>query len=301
MRKTPVEEKLAMADAFFGGGHELIVARRHFVEGADPRQSTRLVGHDDAGGALPVLPLHHRRAARHLPVEPLRALRRQCSRTGWSRPAPHSTTCTSSWWRSTSAACPNDWRFAWCGTTPTSTTRQAVNFAAYRNLVFAENDHAIAFADFGHRFPTIEIYSKSERSQPWNHSEEELRGVSDLVHACHAAMGPGIPCNEEWYYKPPDADVPMPWQMLIKWRISNPAGFEGGTMIYVNTIDPDSLRDKVVPRLFELKGEGRIAPMKIAFECDCVPNCLKYNPAVRLQHTREAEFPPLSVDARGKG
>ena len=23
--------------------------------------------------------------------------------------------------------------------------------------------------------------------------------------------------------------------------------------------------------------------MKIAFECDCVPNCLRYNPAVRRQ------------------
>ena len=27
--------------------------------------------------------------------------------------------------------------------------------------------------------------------------------MSDLVHACHAAAGSDIPCNEEWYYKPP--------------------------------------------------------------------------------------------------
>ena len=35
----------------------------------------------------------------------------------------------------------------------------------------------------------------------------------------------------------------MPWRVLIKWRISTAAGFEGGTKIYVNTIDPESLRD----------------------------------------------------------
>jgi hypothetical protein len=90
----------------------------------------------------------------------------------------------------------------------------------------------------------------------------------------------------------------MPWRVLIKWRTTTPAGFEGGTKIYVNTIDPESLRDKVVPRLFELKNQGRIAPMKIAFECDCIPNCLKYNPAVRQQDAAAAVFAPLSVEER---
>ncbi|MCW5699455.1 MAG: DUF4921 family protein, partial [Rhodospirillales bacterium] len=174
----------------------------------------------------------------------------------------------------------------------------AVNFASYHNLVVAENDHAIAFAGFGHRYPTLEVFSKSERSQPWNHSAEALRGVSDLVHACHAATGPDIPCNEEWYYKPPDADVAMPWRVLLKWRITTPAGFEGGTRVFVNTIDPESLRDRIVPRLFQLKNEGKIAPFKIAFECDCVPNCLKYNPAVRQEEAESPLFPPLSRDAR---
>jgi hypothetical protein len=54
----------------------------------------------------------------------------------------------------------------------------------------------------------------------------------------------------------------------------------------------------MVPRLLELRGEGRIAPMKIGAECDCVPNCLKYNPSVRQQVARETEFPPLSGEAR---
>lgn len=119
--------------------------------------------------------------------------------------------------------------------------------------------------------------------------------MSDLVHACHAATGSDIPCNEEWYYKPPDVDVPMPWRVMIKWRVSTPAGFEGGTKIYVNTIDPESLRDRVVLRLRQLKSEDRIAPMKIESECASVPNCLQYNPAVRQQRSSHPEFPPLSV------
>ncbi len=154
-------------------------------------------------------------------------------------------------------------------------------YAGYQNLVFAENDYAVAFADFGHRYPTIAVYSKSPYSNIWELSDEEIKGFSDIVHGCHAAMGSRIPCNEEWYYKPLDADFAMPWHILIKWRVNTPAGFEGGTKIYINTIDPVSLRDKMVPRLFELKNQGKIAKFNIAFECPCLPNSLKYNPAVR--------------------
>ncbi len=119
--------------------------------------------------------------------------------------------------------------------------------------------------------------------------------MSDLVQACHAATGAEVPCNEEWYYKPPDVDVPMPWRVLIKWRVSTPAGFEGGTKIYVNTIDPESLRNRVVTRLFHLRTQGKTANIKIATECPCLPNCLRYNPAVRQQESAHPEFPPLSV------
>jgi len=43
--------------------------------------------------------------------------------------------------------------------------------------------------------------------------------------------------------------------------------------------------------LFRLKEEGRIAPMKIAFECACEPNSLMYNPAVRRGSSTDPEFP----------
>jgi Galactose-1-phosphate uridylyltransferase len=289
----PVEEKLALGDAFFGGGHELIVPRRHYVDGAT--RDTELA----SSGTM--TPEEHYQYFRFT-IEAMRDVyltnryvRYVVVFQNWLKPAGASfdhlhKQLVAIDTRGTA----NEMEIRQARANPNIYNEAAVNFAGYRNLVFAENEHAIAFAGFGHRFPTLEIYSKAERSQPWNHSEAELRGVSDLVHACHAAMGPGIPCNEEWHYKPPDADVPMPWRVQIKWRVSNPAGFEGGTMIYVNTIDPESLRDKVVPRLFQLKNEGRIAPMKIAFECDCVPNCLKYNPAVRREDKENPAFPPLS-------
>jgi galactose-1-phosphate uridylyltransferase len=297
IQDIPVEEKLRMATGFFGGGHELIIARRHFVEGAT---------HDNqlaSSGAL--TPAEHYQYMRFT-IDAVRDIyltnryvRYVAVFQNWLKPAGASFDHLHKQLVAIDErGVQNDTEVRLARANPNIYNDAAVNFAGYRNLVFAENDHAIAFAGFGHRYPTLEIFSKSERSQPWNHSAEELRGMSDIIHACHAAMGAEIPCNEEWYYKPPDADVAMPWRVLIKWRTTTPAGFEGGTKIYVNTIDPESLRDKVVPRLFELKNQGRIAPMKIAFECDCVPNCLKYNPAVRRREAVAAEFAPLSGEER---
>jgi galactose-1-phosphate uridylyltransferase len=296
----PDEDKLAMADEFFAGGHELILGPRHFIEEAE--NDAQLAS---SGSMTPELHDQYFKftvaALRDIYLAN-RYVRYVAVFQNWRQPAGASLDHLHKQLVAIdgrSAAIERE--IALIRHNPNVYNDWAVNFAGYRNLIFAENDYAIAFAAFGHRFPTLAIYSKSARSQPWNHSPEELRGMSDIVHACHAAMGSEIPCNEEWYYKPPDADVAMPWRVLIKWRISNPAGFEGGTKIYVNTIDPVSLRDKVVPRLFQLKNEGRIAPMRIAFECECVPNCLKYNPAVREDGDAASLYPPLSGRARETG
>ena len=158
----------------------------------------------------------------------------------------------------------------------------AVDYAGYQNLVIAENRNAVAFAGFGHRYPALEIWSRSSAVQPWQHTPDELRDMSDLIHAMHAATGPLIPTNEEWYTQPIDLDVPMPWRVHLKWRVSTLAGFEGGTKIYVNTIDPWTLRDKVVPRLLELRAEGKVSQnINIATECSCKVNSLKYNRALQ--------------------
>ena len=291
--RLSVDERLQLANAFFGGGHEVIVARRHLIDGAT---------HDHqlaSSGAL--TPEEHYQYLRFT-IDALRDLyinnryvRYVAVFQNWLKPAGASFDHLHKQLVAIDErGVQNEMELQRVRDNPNIYNEAAVNFASYRNLVVAENDHAIAYAGFGHRYPTLEVFSKSERSQPWNHSSEELRSMSDLVQGCHAAAGSDIPCNEEWYYKPPDVDVPMPWRILIKWRVSTPAGFEGGTKIYVNTIDPETLRDRVVPKLFQLKNEGRIAPMKIAFECTCVPNCLRYNPAVRQQESPHPEFPPLS-------
>ena len=94
-------------------------------------------------------------------------------------------------------------------------------------------------------------------------SDAERDAVSDLVHACHVAAGPHIACNEEWLHRPLDVDVPMPWRIVIKWRVSTMAGFEGGTKIYINTITPGQLKDRVLTALQKAKmrdGSHRESP-----------------------------------------
>lgn len=97
---------------------------------------------------------------------------------------------------------------------------------------------------------------------------EQLRGISDLVHAMHAATGAEVPCNEEWYYRPPSSSIPMRMRILIKWRISTIAGFEGGTRIYLNTIDPWSIKISGCWNAYSCDAdECSIAPMKLGEEC----------------------------------
>ena len=104
-----------------------------------------------------------------------------------------------------------------------------------------------------------------------------MRAVSDLLHALHAATGPLVPTNEEWHYRPPGAPWPMPWRIVLKWRISNPAGFEGGTKIHVNTIDPWELRRRAVAALRDLRDAGAIAPgIRIGDECTPEDARLRY-------------------------
>ncbi|MDN6695074.1 MAG: DUF4921 family protein [Corynebacterium casei] len=108
----------------------------------------------------------------------------------------------------------------------------------------AENEHAVLFAGFGHRYPTLEVYSKNQ-GRPWEHTPEQIRGVSNLLHMAHRAIGADVPCNEEWHHQPTEVECAMPWRINLKLRVSTLAGFEGGTHIYLNTISPWDLRDKV--------------------------------------------------------
>lgn len=284
--------KLKMANSFFAGGHELIVGKRHFVEGTDdvnassgtltPEMHYQYINFTI--GALKDIYLNNR-YVRYVTV-----FQNWLNQAGASFDHLHKQLVAIDGISASNAA-----EFEAARENPNMYNDYAVNYAGYQNLVFAENDYAVAFADFGHRYPTLAIYSKAEKNQPWNQTPEQIKGMSDLVHACHAAMGSEIPCNEEWYYRPPAVDVAVPWHILIKWRISNPAGFEAVTKIFVNTVDPWTLRDRIVGRLFELRKEGKIAKgIKIAAECDCIPNCLMYNPSLQTSSAH-----PYAMRGRG--
>jgi galactose-1-phosphate uridylyltransferase len=275
IEKTPVEEKLQLSDAFFGGGHELIIARRHYRDNAE--WDSQLCFSGDLTEEEHYWFAKFTIDAMMDIFENNRYVRYISIFQNWLRPAGASfdhlhrqLVAIDDWGASLER------QIRMLREDPNVFNEYAANFAARHNLVFAENDYALAFAGFGHRFPTIEIFSKSNHTRPHQHADEELRGFSDLAHACHAATGAEISSNAEWYYTPIDAVYEMPWHILIKWRVNVPAGFEGGTSIFINPLTPIDLRDKVVPRLYKLRDEGRIHGIRIAEECRITPNPLKY-------------------------
>ena len=265
--------------AFFAGGHDVIIGRRHFTD--DAVDTSALAG----SGTLSVA---EHRAYTHLAIHAMQSLyeanrwvRYVAVFQNWLRPAGASFDhlhkqlvgvdergVTSQLGLQKVRANPNLYN------------EMAVDYAAYQGLLVASNEHAVAFAGFGHRYPTLEVYSTSAVAEPWLMSREEVDAVADLVHALHAATGTDVPSNEEWHHKPLDVDQPMPWHITLKWRVSTLAGFEGGTKIYLNTIDPWTLRDRVVTRLEDLRADRLIAPMAVGEECPTTPNRLLYNPVL---------------------
>ncbi len=267
--------KANMLDSFFGGCHELVIARRHYV--ADAKFDTQLFSSGE------MTQEEHFQYFRFT----IDAMRDMLNSNRYVR----YISVFQNWLRSAGASFDHlhkqlvgldEWgnsmltQIQMLHDDPNIFNELGVNFAAQYNLVFAENDFAVACVGIGHRYPTIEIYSKSRASRPFEHSDDELRGMSNLVHACHAAMGSQISCNEEWYYTPIDAVYKMPWHVLLKWRVNVPAGFEGGTSIFINPLTPIDLRDKMVPRLYHLRDTGVINSFRIAEECRLAPNPLQY-------------------------
>jgi galactose-1-phosphate uridylyltransferase len=265
----------AHSESFFGGCHDVVVARRHLTDGA-----TSTDRHAASGSLTPE---EHEKFIAFT----VRAMR------GLYRDNPHAryVSVFQNWLAPAGASFAHlHKQLVAIDEVPVKTGREllalshdpdlyntlGVDHAASEDLVLAANDHAVAVVGVGHRYPALVIYSRCASGEPWEHTAEELRGISDLLHACHAATGPLVPTNEEWHTRPPGVEVAMPWRIVLKWRISTPAGFEGSTGIYVNTIDPWSLRDRVAPRLAELRAAGRIAEMRLGAECGDVRGALRY-------------------------
>lgn len=274
------QELLEQAGDFFASTHDVIVGRRHFVDGASTD--------DQLASSGTLTPSEHREyfgfaidSMADL-YESNRYVRYVAVFQNWLRPAGASFDHLHKQLVGIDEhGVQGELEVRAVRDNPNVFNDKAVNYAGYHNLVIAENDYAIANVGFGHRYPSLEIWSKSATSEPWRMTSDERHGMSDLVHAIHAATGADVPCNEEWHHKPPDVDVAMPWHIVLKWRVSTVAGFEGGTKIYLNTISPLDLRDRIVPELYRLRDYELLADdIKIAEECVCRPNPLRYNPTL---------------------
>lgn len=271
------EQLLDKAPAYFGGGHDVIIGTRHFVDGAT---------HDNhlcsSGTLTPdehfLLTAFTADSMRDL-YERNRYINYVVAFQNWLAPAGASFDHLHKQLvgiddRGMAASR----EVAMLRDNPNMYNEWAVDYAAHRNLVIAENDYAVMFAGFGHRYPTLEIYSKVATCEPWLQSPGEIRGMSDLVHAAHAAVGPDVPCNEEWHHRGRGVDMLQPWRIMIKLRVSTLAGFEGGTKVYLNTISPWDLRDRIVDTLYRCREQEKIATgISIATECTLEHNSLKYH------------------------
>jgi galactose-1-phosphate uridylyltransferase len=270
------EEKFLLADAFYGGGHEMIIVTPHYVSGTERPDvlfsTAALTDAEHSQYYAFIIDAMTDIAFNNRYVRSISVFK------NWLRPAGATFDHLH-----TQIVAIDEW-----GESMERQVKMVVqdknvyntygpNFAGHNNLVFAENDYALAFVGIGHRYPTVEVFSKSVNARPSDHTELEVRGMSDLVRAVHAAIGGEISVNEEWHHTPMDSVFKIPWHVFLKLRVNTPAGFEGGTNIFINPITPVGLRDKLVPRLYALREGGIIATtIRIAEECKLPPNPLQY-------------------------
>lgn len=246
------------AVGLFAGNHQVVISRRHYVDGAT--DDSQLAG----SGTL--TPEEHWKYT-EFTIRAMRDLYRdnECARyvsvfQNWLAPAGasfdhlHKQVVAID-----ELGAQKEREIERLRTEPDMFARWGAEYAASQGLVVARTEHAVAFAGVGHRYPALVVHVTDGEACPWELDEDQVRDFSDLVHACHAATGVHVPSNEEWHHRPPGVDVPMPLRAVLKWRISTLAGFEGGTQIYVNTIDPWSVRDRAVTRLRELAAQGAIS------------------------------------------
>lgn len=264
---------LPHATGYFSGGHDVIVARNHYVTGADRKSQLASSGSLSADE-------HHQYL--QFTADTMWDLYQLNDRVRY-------VACFQNWLKPAGASFDHLHKQAVAiDELPVQIEAELerlrkdreiydglISVAATRKLLLAQNEFAVAFAGFGHRFPSVEVWPLGAACNPWEASAGQMRGVSDLVHAVHAATGAEVPCNEEWYHCPPDILSPMRWRLLVKWRISTLAGFEGGTRIYLNTINPWQVRERLLPRLLELREQGLVAPMLVGDECRVSPKDLR--------------------------
>lgn len=168
------EELKAHARGFLSGGHDVLVARRHFVEGAKDSSQLASAGTLNADeharfiaftvDAMEDLYAKNTYATYVVAIDDRGRTLRNLEKLVLDN--------------------------------PNIFNEKGLDVARREDLVIAENEHAVLFAGFGHRYPTLEVYSKNQ-GRPWEHTPEQIRGVSNLLHMAHRAIGADVPCNEE--------------------------------------------------------------------------------------------------------
>lgn len=252
--------------AFFAGGHDVIVGRRHYTDDATTTA--------DLAGSRTLSVAEHR-AFIALTVATMGELYAQNPRVrfvvafqNWLKPAGASFDHLHKQLVAIDElGTRNQTVLPKAVVDPDIYNRFGPDFAIDHGLVLARNEHALATVGFGHRYPSVEIWSTSALDQPWRMEPEEVDAMADLVHAVHVAVGPHVPCNEEWHHRPVGVGAPVPWRVNLKLRVSTLAGFEGGTKIYVNAISPASLTSRLLPEMVRAREAGLIAPMDLGDEC----------------------------------
>ncbi|MDR1265430.1 MAG: DUF4921 family protein, partial [Propionibacteriaceae bacterium] len=175
------DQIIALATGFFGGGHDVVIARRHFTDGA--------ADSSDLAGSGTLSREEHAQYIR-LTVDSLRRLydsnryaRYVAVFQNWLKPAGASFDHLHKQLVAIDEHGNNlDLSLTRARDNANIFNEAGVNYASYRNLLIAENDCAVAFAGFGHRYPTVEIYSKSVEPEPWEQAPHEVEQMSDLIH-----------------------------------------------------------------------------------------------------------------------
>ncbi|MCX7881976.1 MAG: DUF4921 family protein [Brevinematales bacterium] len=277
MDEWSFEEKLDRIDAFFGGCHELILGLRHYKPHA--QYTTDLFS---AGDFTPEEHFQYMMFT----IDTMRSLKDQ-------NPFLRYISIFQNWLKPAGASFDHlhkqlvgldEWgvqlerEIREVMKNPNIYNEFGVNFAIYNSFLLLENEFAIGYVEIGHRYPTIAVYSKSREGTPLQQTPQEIRGMSDLVHAVHVALTSEITCNEEWYYTPFDSLYILPWRVLIKLRFNVPAGFEGNTKIYINPISPEQLTEIMIERLLKARESNLFASgIRIGSEVSMQPNPLLYS------------------------
>ena len=160
--------------------------------GGRRRYADELAGvrHAHPGRARAVPGVHGRRDAGAVRAPAATRGTWRCSRTGCARPAPPSTTCTSSSWRSTStgrrpSGSSLGWRPSPTSTRPrSSTTPPRTAWSSRRTSTRSRSRGS------GHRYPALEVYSRSHRHLPWEHTGRSCAGSPTCCTRCTPRPAP---------------------------------------------------------------------------------------------------------------